>query len=172
MGVRLLPKPFYNPVPDQSRLRANGEPSTVPSSPSRVRRDPAMRNDLLKFLNCAMFRGPRWISTSGIPSATASEPRRDAALRGSRHIELSGSNHHPSPSDYAVVCGGPVSFAWNCRFDISSHRGTVLVFEVVHRARDQAATAVAWGESDSRSLLDHFMEKSLSLLARKEFAEP
>jgi hypothetical protein len=29
MGMRLLPKHFYSPVPDYAQLRANGEPSTV-----------------------------------------------------------------------------------------------------------------------------------------------
>ena len=44
--------------------------------------------------------------------------------------------------------------------------------ELVVRARDQAASAVAWVESGSRSLLGHFVQKSLPLFARQKFEEP
>ena len=47
-----------------------------------------------------------------------------------------------------------------------------LFSELFVRARDQAASAVAWVESGSRSLLGHFVQKSLPLFARQEFEEP
>ena len=48
----------------------------------------------------------------------------------------------------------------------------VLVFGAVRRARDQAASAVAWVEFASRSFLGHFVQKGLPLFARKKFEEP
>jgi hypothetical protein len=44
--------------------------------------------------------------------------------------------------------------------------------EVVRTTRDQAAREVVSVERGSRSLLGHFVQKSLSLFARKEFEEP
>ena len=47
-----------------------------------------------------------------------------------------------------------------------------LVCGAVRKARDQAAGAVAWGESGSRSLFGHFVQKCLPLFAGQKSEEP
>ncbi len=58
------------------------------------------------------------------------------------------------------------------KIGISNCRAVVLAFEVVHMIRDQVEVEAASSECGSRYLVLHFVQKSLSLFAWKEFEEP
>ncbi len=51
-------------------------------------------------------------------------------------------------------------------------RAAALAFEVVRTGRDQVEVEAASPEWGSRCLVVHFVQKSLSLFAWKEFEEP
>jgi hypothetical protein len=83
-----------------------------------------------------------------------------------------GAVLHLSPVGCEVVCGGPAGFALNHRPGIASHRDAEPVFEAGRMVQDQAASAVAWVVSASRSFLGYLVQKCLPLFARQEFEEP
>jgi len=72
----------------------------------------------------------------------------------------------------AVACGGHADFAWNHRLGISSHRAATLVSSAGHKVRNQAASAAAWVQLESRCFVGYFVEKSLPLFAKQKFEEP
>jgi len=54
---------------------------------------------------------------------------------------------------------------------MSNHRAAALVSEAARMDQDRVLSAVAWGESDSRSLFGHVVQKGLPLFSRQKFEE-
>ena len=94
-----------------------------------------------------------------------------ARFRDIPHRQQSSSLLNRIPLD-SETPSGELPNSWSRNFDTSMRRVAAPVFSVGRKIGYQAAGAVAWDESGSRSFFGNFVQKGLPLIAGQELEEP